>query len=293
MPLISVVLPTRDRRATLRRALDSLRRQTWAEVEILLVDNNRTEPPLAHQAEMQPYLADPRVVLIAGTTAGNAATARNLGLAAARGQWVTYLDDDDEYEPEKLQRQWERAEREQAPVVLCGCTIELPGRRRHYQCDREWWEDDAFLLEAWMGTSSWLHRWPCPVRFPEACAAGEDVVFGHRLAACFDRRKIPVVAAPLVRVHLQPGPRVNLQADAAWAAHRLVLQEHGARFSRPAQQLFALRADLARWKHGGEPWRRGVLLATGLIQRGGGREGRRILNALLFRLPGMRRWLVS
>ncbi|HYP15919.1 MAG TPA: glycosyltransferase family A protein, partial [Opitutus sp.] len=89
MPLVSVILPTCDRPALWPRALDSVLRQTCADLEVLLVDSNRAAPPVRAQPEFAARRADARVVLVEGAHRPNASAARNLGLAAARGEWIT------------------------------------------------------------------------------------------------------------------------------------------------------------------------------------------------------------
>ena len=102
MPAVSVILPTCDRPDLWPRALASVLRQSWADLEVVLIDSNRRTPPISSKPEWAGLLADPRVVLVARPHAPCAAAARNLGLTVARGEWVTYLDDDDEYHPDKV-----------------------------------------------------------------------------------------------------------------------------------------------------------------------------------------------
>ncbi len=87
--LVSVILPTRDRAALLPAALDSVRAQTHERWELLVVDDGSVDAT----PELLAGLDDPRIRVVSGAGAGPAA-ARNLGLAAARGAIVAYLDDD-------------------------------------------------------------------------------------------------------------------------------------------------------------------------------------------------------
>ena len=90
-PLISVVMPTRDRRELLERALGSLRQQTYENWEAVVVDDASTDDT----ADLVRSLAasDTRFTLIQADGSGCAA-ARQRALLAANGQVVTYLDDD-------------------------------------------------------------------------------------------------------------------------------------------------------------------------------------------------------
>ena len=98
--LVSVVIPTWNRSAKLQRALSSLRAQTWAHWEALVVDDGSeddTRDVVAQLAE-----EDPRIRLIARPHEGVSA-ARNAGLAEANGGFIAFLDSDNEWQPAFLE----------------------------------------------------------------------------------------------------------------------------------------------------------------------------------------------
>lgn len=99
-PLISVILCTYNRAAVLHRAVDSLRHQTITQWEGIIVDGGSTDNT-AFYAETLTQI-DQRFRYIRQPNTGVAA-ARNVGLHAGRGIWTTFLDSDDEYEPEHLE----------------------------------------------------------------------------------------------------------------------------------------------------------------------------------------------
>ena len=74
--------------------------QTFHDLEVILVDDNPPESRVAREPNLQRWLTERRVRLIEHDRPRNAARARNCGLKAARGDWITYLDDDDAYLPE-------------------------------------------------------------------------------------------------------------------------------------------------------------------------------------------------
>jgi glycosyltransferase involved in cell wall biosynthesis len=96
-PTATVVIPTHDRPQLAQRAIASALAQTLPGVEVVVVDDG-SSPPFV------PATDDPRVRLVRRDAAGGVSSARNAGLAAARGEWVTFLDDDDELAPEMLER---------------------------------------------------------------------------------------------------------------------------------------------------------------------------------------------
>lgn len=101
-PRVSVVMPTYMRADTLPRAAASVRRSTLADWELVVVDDG--SPPAVQAAKRAHVdgLTDPRVRFIGLPVNRGHGAARNAGLAAARGEWVAYLDDDDEATPDWL-----------------------------------------------------------------------------------------------------------------------------------------------------------------------------------------------
>ena len=96
----SVIIPSYNSAAFLPQALDSLLSQTTGDFEIVVVDDGSTDDT---QQILDAYAAkDPRVRCVRQENAGVSA-ARNNGLAAAKGDWVTFLDADDTYAPDTLQ----------------------------------------------------------------------------------------------------------------------------------------------------------------------------------------------
>lgn len=104
-PLVSIVLPTHDRAALLPRAVRSVLTQTWADLELVVVDDASSDATPAVLDEVA--AGDPRVRVVRralSQAGGNPDNPRNAGLEAARGEYVGFLDDDDRYRPEFVER---------------------------------------------------------------------------------------------------------------------------------------------------------------------------------------------
>jgi glycosyltransferase involved in cell wall biosynthesis len=97
--LVSVVIPTRNRRHLVSRAIASARAQTYPNIEIVVVDDGSTDGTAGDLAQF----GDVRLVRLEQPAGG--AAARNHGIAASAGAYVAFLDSDDEWLPEKLERQ--------------------------------------------------------------------------------------------------------------------------------------------------------------------------------------------
>jgi glycosyltransferase involved in cell wall biosynthesis len=100
-PLVSAIIPTRDRPARVAGAVRSAVRQTYLHLEIVVVDDGSISP-----LALPPELAeDPRVRTVRLATPVGVAEARNAGVRASRGALLAFLDDDDQWRPKKIERQ--------------------------------------------------------------------------------------------------------------------------------------------------------------------------------------------
>lgn len=107
-PRVSVVIPTFRRAQMLERALNSVLAQSFSDFEIIVVDDNGRGHPQqqATAALLRERFDDPRVRYIVNEPGCSGASAtRNVGIDAARGEFVAFLDDDEDWLPGKLERQ--------------------------------------------------------------------------------------------------------------------------------------------------------------------------------------------
>jgi glycosyltransferase involved in cell wall biosynthesis len=116
-PDVTVVIPTRDRWPLLSRtALRSALGQQHVEHEVVVVDDGSTD----ETAQRLDEIADPRLRIVRHERPLGVSRARNAGIAAARGEWVAFLDDDDLWAPEKLALQLGAARESGADFVYAG-----------------------------------------------------------------------------------------------------------------------------------------------------------------------------
>lgn len=119
--MISVVIPTYNRRHELERALNSVFAQTHSEWEVVVVDDASDDGT----EELVRELASERVQYHRLPGRSGAAAARNVGVELAKGEYIAFLDSDDEWVPRKLEIQVEALEKGDADidVVYCGMTL--------------------------------------------------------------------------------------------------------------------------------------------------------------------------
>jgi colanic acid/amylovoran biosynthesis glycosyltransferase len=97
-PIVSVVIPARNRERLVARAVSSVLAQSFGDLELIVVDDGSTD----RTAEAAASTGDSRVRVLGHPTSRGAQAARNTGVAAARGEFVAFLDSDDEWLPDKL-----------------------------------------------------------------------------------------------------------------------------------------------------------------------------------------------
>jgi glycosyltransferase involved in cell wall biosynthesis len=121
---VSVIVPTRDRPAPVVQAVASALAQDFENFEVVVVVDG--EDPRTSEALRT--FQDARVRVIELTANVGGAEARNAGVKAARGEWVAFLDDDDEWLPQKLSRQIVVARQSNAmwPIVSSRMIVRAP-----------------------------------------------------------------------------------------------------------------------------------------------------------------------
>lgn len=100
-PLVSVIIPTYNRANFLPRAIKSVLFQTFKDFEIIIADDGSTD----NTNKVVKRFNDKRIIYVHSEINKGAPTARNAGLRIANGEFIAFLDSDDEWLPEKLRKQ--------------------------------------------------------------------------------------------------------------------------------------------------------------------------------------------
>ena len=123
--MVSVVIPTYRRPAVVRRAVESVLGQTYRDVEVMVVSDG----PDAEARAAVEGLGDERVRYMEMAVNGGPAVARSAGVRASRGQWVSFLDDDDLLLPEMVERMMAAAdEAKPETMIACRAVFRYDGR---------------------------------------------------------------------------------------------------------------------------------------------------------------------
>ena len=242
-PTVSVVIPTYNRARLLARALDSVLHQTWADFEMLIVDDGSTDGTAAVVAAR----ADARVRYLRQPANGGVSAARNRGLREARGEFIAFLDSDDEWFPAKLERQLARFRDLPDTVGLLYGGVENEdehGRRRiKTPAARGDLHRDLLVNNVIHGTSGVMIRRNVVATvgfFDEGIPAIEDYDYWVRVARFFE---VEYVAEPLIRYHEPANPdRKSLNVRDNLAARHWFFRKHAAEMRRAGvAHLFLLK----------------------------------------------------
>ncbi len=229
-PRVTVVLPAHNRASTLPRAIRSVLDQTYADLELIVVDDGSTDAT----ADVLGRITDPRLRCLRLMPRRGAAAARNAGIAVARGELVAFQDSDDEWLPRKLELQL---------ALLAASPHELGGVGGRYRIDvpgatgevvapaletggdyeRELLEGPCLITPLWMIRRSLLEELG---GFDERMPCLEDWDLMLRLSR---RSRLSAVDEPVLIKHGAPDT-LGADPDRRGPAMQALLERHGTRF---------------------------------------------------------------
>lgn len=134
-PKVSVIIPTYNRAAKVRNAIESVLSQTFSDLEVIVVDDGSSDDTGRILGEM----FGNRIRYYAQANQGVSA-ARNKGIAEARGEWISFLDSDDLWEKDKVEWQLKALERFGSQCGACytdARVLNYPEKRTLFQMAQE------------------------------------------------------------------------------------------------------------------------------------------------------------
>lgn len=126
---ISVIVPAYNTGRWLNRCLDSLLHQTFENLEVIVVNDGSTDDT---KEVLDNYARVHTRVKVIHKENGGVTSARLRGAAEADGDWIGFMDGDDEIEPEMYQHLYENAQRVGADISHCGHQVRFPDGRVEY-----------------------------------------------------------------------------------------------------------------------------------------------------------------
>ncbi len=217
--MVSVIITTYKREPDMvLRALDSVLAQTFRDLEIIIVDDSPSDFSAREDVraviEMRQH-ENPEISIryIAHKENKGACVARNTGLEAATGEFIAYLDDDDEWLPEKIEKQMQVMQKSDAGLVYCGNMVKNDQSGLCITDKKEYFRGKVFdklLYNNFIASTSYpLIRKECLKEvggFDPLMQAAQDYDVWLRLA---ERYEIDYVDEPLVMYHEHKGERIT------------------------------------------------------------------------------------
>lgn len=268
---VSVIIPTWNSAKTLPAAIQGALGQSHPVLEVFVCDDGSTDD----SARAVASLNDPRVVWLPGPHSGGPGGPRNRGIQKSRGEWLAICDSDDEWLPEKIERQLEAARRMQCLAASTNAYNVKPGANSHppyLNWDRpEVAFNDLLYDNPVVCSSALFHRSLLDKigGFPEehALRSVADYTLWLRVAT-FTR--FAYVPEPLVRYWNDPGGSLRAQDDDHWTQKFLVFANYlhwagASALPEPGERAAVLRLRLRRlvW----ESRRRKLRMLAGRIKR--------------------------
>jgi len=122
MPKISIIIPTYNRSNLLTTTIDSVLNQTYKDFELIIIDDGSTDN--TKQIVENLKQKDNRIIYEYQNNSGGPASPKNTGIKIAKGEYIAFLDDDDEWFPEKLEKQIKIfEENEDIAIVSCDSVV--------------------------------------------------------------------------------------------------------------------------------------------------------------------------
>ncbi len=273
-------MPTFNRADLILESVRSVIAQTFSNWELIVVDDGSTDDTIARIEALR----EPRIAVLRQARTGNVAKLRNLGIAAARGDYVAFLDSDDLWLPEKLEVQLRSLIGKPADWSYAAHTlVNIGGTRMPLRMGRFSPASGRIIRQLLAEeTGATIITWLVPRAlfdkmggFDESLALQEDLDFVLRLAEAADAVAVPEVLA-LAREH--PGRKTRSAAG----LHRVTAEVFGraaARLEHPSLRRLARQRQASHLASGAQ-----ALIAQGRLV-----QGSRLLGQALMAGAGLRR----
>lgn len=224
-PVVSVIIPTYNRAHLIERALDSVLAQTYENMDIIVVDDASIDDT---EAVVRRY-SDSRIRYVRHDQNQGGSAARNSGIRLAKGEYIAFLDSDDEWVPEKVQRHLDvfQTHPEYHVVYSAVKNVYPDGTFRIRQHDGPEGEIfDQLMVRNVVGpTSAFVIKRECFARvggFDESLPSAQDYDMWLRLAKHYRFKRIP---EPLV-IYYWHGDQITKNVEAKWHGMIAILEKY-------------------------------------------------------------------
>jgi teichuronic acid biosynthesis glycosyltransferase TuaG len=248
-PTVSVIIPTWNAAATVKTAVLSALKQTHPPLEVLVCDDGSSD----NTKEIVASIIDPRVRWLPGGRGGTPAIPRNRGIRASQGEWLAILDSDDEWLPEKLEKQLQLAQQLGCKAASTNSKRLLPekgvaGNILEWQKERITFAD-LIMVNQVVCSSAIFHRSLLPfiIGFPEAfeIRSFADWATWLRIST---RTDFAYVDEPLMIYWDDPSSSLRKHDPDVWSQRKIVFDNFLAWAAKQKRSDKSLRLPIAKLK---------------------------------------------
>lgn len=251
--MISVVIPLYNKEQSIASTLQTVLNQTYQGFEVVIVDDGSTD----HSVEELTKVLDPRIRLIHQNNAGVSA-ARNRGIAEAQGEYIAFLDADDEWKPDYLKTQYELTQKYPECCVFA-CNYEFKdtqGKVTPTIIRKLLFKGEDGILSNYFEVASCSHPplWTSAVMvkksaiqsiggFPFGIKSGEDLLTWARLACQFSIvfYTIPLATFIFDEQHFNEDQRQRMPEKIDYIGSEL------AKLYKKNRHIFGLKSYVGLW----------------------------------------------
>lgn len=228
---VSVILPTKNRIDLLKIAIKSIVSQTYQPYEIIIIDDGSDGDDILDLIE---EINEPKIKLLRHKLSKGANYSRNIGIKNSTGEYIAFLDDDDYWLPQKLEKQIEIFKKKDVGAVYCGFDYydvitgeKKISNRLNYASGNIF--EKLLVEDITAGTPTYLIRRDCFEKsgyFDEELPARQDWDMWIRIAQHYHIGCVPEV---LVYAGEHPGKRISIRNyKKQIEANRLVYEKYKA-----------------------------------------------------------------
>lgn len=236
--LVSAVITTKNRAGLLPRAIESVHRQNYPNIEIVVVDDGSTD---GTSNVLKEFADKHSIVQIRNDTSLGACRARNQGIEAASGAFIAGLDDDDEWQPQRIALLME-AYRDDFACVTSDVTLVYPNHTQTWKKKKLISYNDL-LYSNQVGNQVLVkkERLQAVGGFDESLVAAQDYDLWLRLSKAYG--PIRNVNKPLQKVYMQHGSEQITETKKQLAGYLRFYRKHRSEmnFAQRRYQIFNIR----------------------------------------------------
>ena len=216
-PLVSVVMPVYNSEPYLCDSIGSVLKQSMTNFELIVVDDASADCSVEIIDKMA--ATDSRITFISLKENRGVAEARNIALASARGHYVAFLDSDDCWEPQKLEKQLKAMEETRCPLCTCSYRMHFEDSSKRkpdwiFHVPNRISYDDLLRVNYFVTSTVVIESELVPQKMFDASLMHED--YGAWLALLRNGQEACGVDEPLAMYRVRAGSRSSNKVISAW-----------------------------------------------------------------------------